>query len=276
MGGHLIKAELRKIFSTKLWWGLLIPAAIAAVLANWGGSALARTPELSAAGLRPPLALISLGASMQFTTLFAALYGALAIPGEFRHRTITTTYLTASSRSAVMGAKLLAYLIVSIGYGVIVILFSSLGALLGQSADGFPTLSSWLVVSAGGVLIIALWTLLGVGLGALVTSPVAVVLVLLGYRLIGETIANAALTYGKRPEIVPYLPGNAASGAVTSLAFDRFIADFPPAQQDIDTARGFFGLSHYPAWWVSTLIFAGYAAVVIALGWTSAGQRDIT
>ena len=38
--GPLIKAEFRKILTTKLWWALLIPAVLLAVGWAWGVAAL--------------------------------------------------------------------------------------------------------------------------------------------------------------------------------------------------------------------------------------------
>ncbi|HYS37978.1 MAG TPA: ABC transporter permease, partial [Pseudonocardiaceae bacterium] len=128
--GNPVKAEFRKIFTTKMWWALLIPSVVVAFLANLGFAALQKSgqadlAQVSGETVHVPIALISLGVSFGFTAIFAAIYGAMAISGEFRHRTIGTTYLTGRSRGAVLAAKLGAYTGMGLLYGVTTLIFAT-------------------------------------------------------------------------------------------------------------------------------------------------------
>src|SRR5437763_15665759 len=109
MGG-LVKAEFRKVLTTHLWWALLIPVAVISFGAGWAGTTMGSldTPQ-SSIGRPLPLGLLTVSLSTNFCTIFAAILGALAVAGEYRHKSITTTYLTGSPRGAGLGAKLIAY-----------------------------------------------------------------------------------------------------------------------------------------------------------------------
>src|SRR5690606_34448126 len=99
-----VRAEVRKVASTKLWWGLLVPVTLLSSMINlFGGVFTAAFPESE----RLPLLLGSLAYALGFTGVFAAVHGVVAAAGEFRHRTITTTYLTTRGRAPVLLAKML-------------------------------------------------------------------------------------------------------------------------------------------------------------------------
>ena len=89
-----VRAELRKVRSTKLWWALLIPVALLSTLVNlFSGVFTSSIPDE-----RLPLLLGSLAYALVLAGVFAAVHGVAAAAGEHRHRTITTTYLTSRPR----------------------------------------------------------------------------------------------------------------------------------------------------------------------------------
>ena len=114
--GRLIKAEFRKILTTKIWWALLIPAVLLALGWAWGVSALitdivddvsTRRPRgvqhRPSTSCRGRVARADQG--MNIATIFPMIFGALALASEISRKTITTSFLTAPNRASVLSAK---------------------------------------------------------------------------------------------------------------------------------------------------------------------------
>jgi len=275
--GNAVRAEFRKIFTTKMWWALLIPAVTVALLFNWGFSAVQKGAEDNfGVGINIPIALLSLGGSFTFTSIFAALYGAMSISGEFRHKTIGTTYLTSSSRGAVLGAKMIAYVVMGLIYGVLTLVFATLGALAGGGSDALPSGGTWLLISLIGIVVITLWTLLGVGFGGLISNQIAAVVVLLVYTVIGETVLAELLRGMKLTSVPHYLPAASASDAVIKFALDRFLGTLAVSANTQTQIESVFNAIGLPQWWVGGLVFIAYASVIALGGWAISQRRDIT
>ncbi len=281
--GALVKAEFRKIFTINLWWALLVPVVVLSFGAGWFGTYFGSLDQIRAdLGATLPVGLLTVSMSTNFSTLFAALFGAMAVAAEHRNRSITTTFLTGSPRGAVIGAKLVAYAGVGLGYGVANFLFGSLGGLLGSGIDGFGNPLDWLAVGGAGLLAMVLWTVLGVGFGALVTNSVAAITSLLVYRFVIESILASVFLRAGLASAGAYLPAAAGGGIVGNVAVPIFIQDLrqgtgryvPPEASD--ALNVFAGGSAGHAWWASLLIFSGYAAVFATGGWLLSRQRDIT
>lgn len=279
----LVKSEFRKIFTTNLWWALLIPVVVLSFGASWLGSGFGAISAIEQELGRPlPLGLLTMSMSTNFSTIFAGLMGALAFAGEYRNKSITTTYLTGNPRGAVLGAKLITYTNLGLLYGLANVLFASLGALAGAGLDGFGDGADWLIVCAAGLLAMVLWTLLGVGFGAVVANPVIVIIVLLVYKFVFEFIVDLFLIGSDVSGVSAYLPGAAGSGIVGNLAVPIFITATTGAQEQyvpqelFDLLHFVFGGSYGHPWWLSLLTFAGYAALFILGGWYFGKRRDIT
>ncbi|QUH04786.1 ABC transporter permease subunit [Saccharopolyspora erythraea] len=278
----LIRAELRKIFSVNLWWALLLPVAVLSFGAGWLGTAFGTVASLEQEIGGPlPLGLLTVSMSTNFSTVFAALFGGLAVSGEYRTRSITTTYLTANPRGAVLGAKLVTYAAMGVLFGLVNVLFSSAGGLVGAGLDGFGDPGDWFTVGGAGLLAMVLWTLLGVGFGALVSSPVVVIITLLVYKFVFEFIVSTAMV-GATFDIGPYLPGAAGNGIVGNLAVPIFIAA-AAGPHEAETPKEVFQVLHFifggtydHPWWASLLTFCGYTAVFCVAGWLVSRRRDIT
>ncbi|GAB3684795.1 ABC transporter permease [Saccharopolyspora tripterygii] len=280
----LIKAEYRKIFTTSLWWALLIPVVVLGFGAGWLGTAFGgiidMVEELSAS---LPLGLLAVALSTNFGTIFALLFGAMAFAGEFRAKTITTTYLTANPRSGVLWAKLIVYAGGGVIYGLTNVLFASLGALLGTGQDmgNFGGFGSWLSVGGAGVLSMVLWTLLGVGFGALIANSVLVVILPLVYKFVVEFILSISLADTAVSGLGPYLPGAAGNGIVSNLAVPLFVSAVAGADEPntprvaFELLHLFFGGTYGHPWWASLLTFLGYTAVFVAGGWFVGTRRDV-
>jgi ABC-type transport system involved in multi-copper enzyme maturation permease subunit len=267
MIGNLIRAELRKVFSVNMWWGLLIPVALVSLLFNLANTAVATFPGTSTTGPVRDTSLQMLGGlaeSTAITSIFAVVLGCMAVTGEFRHRTITTTFLTAG-RGASLGAKLIAYAGVGGIYGLAGLLAGLLGAVIASGGEPLPGPAAVLAVGGLGILISALWAALGVGLGSLITNQAAALVTVLGYRILGEALITLLLVSASARVAAEYLPGATASNSVLRLALTV-------GGQD----NGIGAIAAGPPWAAGVLVFAGYTALFCLLGYTSLRARDVT
>jgi ABC-2 type transport system permease protein len=157
----------------------------------------------------------ALGAPASVITLIALLLGVLGMAGEYRHHTVTTTFLATPRRGRVVVAKLVAHGLVGALMG--------LGALAAAGLVAVPWLASSDVtvdvdrdavrVVVGMVVAPALYAALGVSVGALVrnqTTAIGAVLVwLLAIEgIIGDVFHSSAF--------VGWLP-SAAGGDLTHV-----------------------------------------------------------
>jgi ABC-2 type transport system permease protein len=271
--GALLRSELRKTFSIKLWWVLLAPVVLLSILLNlFGGVVTAALPTESG---DVPLVLGSLAYTVGFTSVFAALHGCVAAAGEFRHRTITTTYVTAAGRGAVLLAKMASSAAIGVLYAVATVLVGVLAGLAGQAGTVFPAGGPLLAVAAIGIVVAALWAMLGAALGTVISNQVSVVVTALVYMLLGETLLALLLNRADSelvPQLTPYLPVNAGEVALYEIPADEIFG-----QREAGTVVEFLaGVTTPPPWWGALLVLAAWTAAVAATAWVVAGRRDVT
>jgi ABC-2 type transport system permease protein len=277
---RLLVAESVKVFTTRLWWALLIPAAMVAAVLGFAGAAIAGLPDLVRdAGFVTPAVALSMPLAMQQTTIFAVVLGVVGGAGEFRHRTVTTTYLTAASRGAVLAAKTVVYAALGLLYGAVTALLCAAGAMLDSGADSFPGAADTLTIAAAGALGVVAWCVLGVGIGTLVTNQVAVLVLVLVYKLFVESMLSLLLGVSGEPaeDVVKYLPGPTAASLQTDhgiTVFARAFGDEAFVTREI--VETFVGTPDQVSWWGGGLLFAVYTAAVVAAGWVVGLRRDIT
>lgn len=271
----LLRAELRKTTSTKVWWALLVPAVLVALLVSLGGSALAGLPSEedleSIGGAVPPVLGLTYAVSVGFASIFVLSLGIIGTAGENRHRTITTTYLTAPGRGHVLGAKLAVHAGLGALYGVAVLLASLLGGVLGGGSAVFPPALQLLGTAVLGVLALVLWALLGVGIGALVSNQVVALVGALVGTLVVEAVVSAVLTAQGAQDAARFLPSAASSELVQSTALRGFAAALPRSSAAGDLLAGTTG----GTWWVGGLVLAAWAGAFAAAGWLVTRERDV-
>lgn len=286
--GRLIKAEFRKIFSTKLWWVLLICTALLGLLwsAVFGAAGtfiagqLSSEPLLQGAGFDSlPFSVFGFARAINITAVFPMAVGALAMSGENYRKTITTSYLVSPNRGSMLAAKLVVYAAIGLVYGIVISGVASVGIVIGAQPQQLPNAGGWIALFASGVLATLLWTLLGVGIGALFGNVVASLLGLLGYTVILEN----TLLFVLPASVASFLPNNAADSITASIAaqyvFDNAGAlgkrlEISPAGSAVvhGAAGGAGGLG----WLISALVFAGYAALFVGGGWLISKYRDVS
>ncbi|MDT7670785.1 MAG: type transport system permease protein [Pseudonocardiales bacterium] len=252
----LLVAEFRKMMSTAAWWALMLPAALIALLVTWvtaAAAGLAFTPSLAQA--------LALGS---FAAKFAVVLGLVCATSENRHRTLTTSYLTAPGRPQLLLAKIVVGALFGAACAVFSALFGLLGMLIGGGGGAVSgtEFSSVLAVSAVSVLVFALWAVLGVGLGTLINNQLAAIVGVLVYLLLVEQIISGLASLSNFGRIDDYLPGGSASASLTGLAGSE------------PFGGSFSGLGL--PWWLALLIFFGYAVVAVLAGAAAAQRRDVT
>lgn len=272
----VLRAEFRKLFSTTMWWVLLIPAVIVSYLISLLGASIAEIPDPETlrqlGGAFPSLLGVSLTYSVGFTSLLAMSLGITAFAGEVRHKTVATTFLTTRGRGAVLLAKLAGYGSLGCGYGVAVMVAATLGGLTVGGWSTFPPIGEFLAVAAIGVLVIVLWSLLGVGLGALVPNQLFTIVGAVLVRLVLERLAAMLLSRIGAQWVADLLPSTAASSFTGSLAREFAVGQAPRrTQADFEDLLSSGGMS----WWSGGLVFIGWTLACCVAAWWACTVRDV-
>lgn len=269
----LMRSELTKVISTRLWWILAI-ILFAYVALSAGGAAflfgdpngmLAAQSNAPEAGQIPPgvvtQLVYSFGSSIGY--VFPVLFGAIAATTEFRHQTLTPTFLATPKRGRVLVAKAAVLTLFGAGFGVVAMLASvGVGAAVLAALGTDPLLGhsdTWALIGRA-VLAMALWSLIGVGLGVLVPSQVAAIVIVLAFTQFVEPILRlAAGTVDWTAEVGKYLPG-AASDALVGASFYSLMGS---SSASLD-------------WWQGGIVLLAIGVVACLIGGVTTWKRDVT
>lgn len=269
-----IMSEIRKVFTTKMWWGIAIGMAVLAALLSMAMSSLVGI-EGGPPDLIPSFAQLVYNAGLlgnfgSLTALFPLALGVLLVTNESRHQTVTATYLATPRRWVVAVAKIVAVAIVGVIYGVVHVIASVVGGVvvLGTFKDvsslqlGDPD-----VIRSLGIAVLAtvIWTLLGYGFGQLVRNQVAALLLAIGVAFLGQIFLNIVFAILGWETPGKFLPGNLTTGML--VTGDPF-AGTTDASTD--------GESYFFSWWLSALILIGYSAALTVIGSIFTARRDIS
>lgn len=261
---RLIRAELLKILTTRLWWGLLIgvvlgSAAICGLIAWATGQDMQGQPGPGVDD--PAMVRMVYTQGTGIARLITLAFGIIAMSGEFRHQTITSTVLAAPRRWRIVLAKLVVVALAGLGYGVAAVASGVLvaapvmvarGGEARLTSDGIPRALLLSVVATG------LWAVIGLGIGTLLRNQIVALLVSIGIAWILEPIIVLVVDQVGWGSVARFFP-SAATSAVTT----------PPV------ASG--GLtSTYLPWWGGVLVLLGYALFSGAFGAALTLRRDIT
>ena len=245
---NLIRAELLKLRTTRVFWGYMaaalafVPVSIALSIT----SATDAAPLTSGEGLRGVFSAASAGG------LLLLLIGITMMAGEFRHNTATPTFLITPDRGRVIAAKIAAGGIVGLLVAAVASLLTlavALPWLAARDVDvsllsadvGVPVLGAFIATGLAAVV--------GVGLGALMPNQTLAITVVVVWTSIVE-----ALLVGFLPEVGRWLPTGAASALGATV-----------------TANG--GLLPF---WGAALVLTGYGLTLTAAGTRLITRREIT
>jgi ABC-2 type transport system permease protein len=233
-----VRAELRKLYSARGTW-LLLAVAQLVIVAGVSGLMTKKTDQ--------PAAMAHIG----LVALFSLLVGIMSMAGEYRHRTVTDTFLAVPRRQRVVLAKLAVAAAAGAFFGLVATvtaLVTDVAWLAGKGvAIDLGRADLWRTV-AGGIAWNVVFAAVGVGVGALITNLGAAVAAALAWLALVEGIV--AQLIGDAGRWLPFALGEALVGL--PLNADR------------------------PVPWVAGLALTGYAAVLVAAGLTTTVRRDVT
>jgi ABC-2 type transport system permease protein len=246
---NLVGAEWLKLRSVRSFWGYLAAATVFAGIGTAGTVGSARAADRAADSFIPDLAGLA-----TLSALIALVLGIVVVTGEFRHGTITPTFLATPHRERVLGAKLVFALLGAVALVVLALVVIAAVALpwllvLGDSI----TLDAEVAKQAGRALLGAvLYAGLGVAVGAAVHGQVAALIGTLIWIFVVETLVSALLGVLDLDEVSGYLP-NAAISVVLGDASAELLS-----------------------FWPSVLVALGWIAAVGAFGLVRTMRRDVT
>lgn len=268
MGGA-IKSEIRKVFTTRMWWGMAGGMALLAFLLSMGLAALVGQEGGFAKNANAAQLIYSAGLFGGFgslTALFPLALGVLLITNEFRHKTVSATYLSTPRRSTVAIAKFVSVVIVGLVYGVIHVVASVAGGalILGPVKGSSLFLGNSDVLTTFGMSIIAVivWTMIGFGFGMLVRNQIAAVLIGVGFAFLGQIILNIIFAIVGWETPAKFIPGNLTTGML--------VTGDPSESPGTDQSNPYFGP------WSSVGLLVLYTVVIAGVGSWLTARRDIT
>jgi ABC-2 type transport system permease protein len=287
---RLLRAEVRKlwtVWSTYVLFGIVV---VIDLLFGFGLSFARGGRHGGTAGLVPH------GSALWFANVFAVLdnarllalvLGVLIITGEYRHKTVTPTFLAEPRRGRVVTAKLkvsfgggvvlgVVTMVTGLVLGFLLVALKVHSCFLGLSDGGVQQGMSqalcraqhgvyfvanthtmwhqWSLIAPGVILGTGLFAIYGLGLGALLKNQVVAIVVGLGFTLVVETIVTAIW-----PTIGEYLPGQAAT-----------------ALEDAHRTGFNGGTVQLLPWWGGAVMLVVYGVVLAVLGTTTTLRSDIT
>jgi hypothetical protein len=266
------RSETTKQFTTSMWWVLAIVLLAyvgftAAVLgfvftASASGALGGDAPQMPEEGL--PALLYSTATAVGY--VFPLLIGTLMVTAEFRHKTLTPTFLATPKRGLVLGAKLLVGIGMGVLFGIVGIVAAvapSAGFLAGYGIDAqLASAETWALFGRM-ILAFVLWVLIGIGVGALVRNQVGAIVGVLVFTQFLEPVGRAVGAFiDGLADITRFLPGAASDALVGESLF----AGTGASQVSADPLE----------WWVGGLVLLGYAAVFVVLGHLLSWRRDVS
>ena len=257
----ILRAELRKITTTKLWWVLLI-----GVLLLGGGYAayvatFAVLPPVTGGAFSDPGIVRSVyNGGNPGSRWLAVVLGIAAMGAEYRHQTLAATYLATPRRSRLLLGKAVSLLLFGLVYGL-----ASVAAGVGvalpfllayDGADFLGQPETWRSLVLG-VVSVALWTLFGMGIGALIRNFLVAMLTGISLVFLVEPVLALVCFLRGLDGPLNVLP----TGATNAMLGLTSPALFPSG-------------SPLP-WWQAGLVLAAWLLTPAAVGILTTVRRDV-
>jgi hypothetical protein len=255
---NLLKAENRKVVSTRMTWVLIASTLLLSLMYVLSYGLLAGQDLGQGAPMIPgteselTVRLIYSGIGLGAYVIPIVL-GIVIATGEYRYRTITLTYLATPDRWKVSAAKF----VIAMAWGAIFALvdvavsFPTAMALIGSNPDHFALSAGTLWTIAGGTIAgFALYAALGVGLGMMMRNQIGAIVGALTWVFIVEAIFMALV-----PKIGQWLPGGAMAAMTESRAL---------------TGESFLSVNQ------GIWLLATYSVTVIVAAMITTNRRDVS
>lgn len=255
---RLVYAELLKIRTApRTTLGLVLGL----LLLVGAGSASTAYDADSSAPFGIELGLFDVIRILAIAPVFTLILGILIVTWEYRHGTITQTYLATPRRERVIAAKdavsaLSGALLALVGLAVALVVASFWISLDFERAH-------WELIGRI-IFTAAIWGVLGSGLGALLQSQVGAIVTVFVWFLVAEPLLGHTLDALTDVGVSDYFPGNVVDRLVNTNSSVEIGSNGIPQPQDYP-----FGL------WAAGFLALGYAALFAVLGLVSALKRDV-
>jgi ABC-2 type transport system permease protein len=246
---QLVRAELLKVRTTRGWWVYLILIVLLvglAVAGDVGSNADLRSQEEFQVGLVE---------AAGFGAVLAMILAITMVTTEFRHGTITPTFLAAPSRERVLASKALAGTLVFLFFGALSLAVVAAVALpwLTITGDEIHLLEGEVATRAAETLLsVVLWGLMGIAIGSVVHSQVAALVGTLVWIFVVENLLVGLLGLLDGDGVTAYLPFRV-----------------------LDAADGTGG-DNLISYWPAVAVSLGWIALIGAAGVWRTSRRDIT
>ena len=221
-----VRAELLKVRTTRGWWAYLIVIVLITGIAAAGqvGSATSEERETTTF-------MTDLVGTVGLSGLLALILGITIVTTEFRHGTITPTFLAAPRRDLVVAAKSIATTLVGLGFALLSLLVVALVAIPWLAiVDATAELDGDVATRlAEQFLSIALSGLIGVAIGLVVHNQVAALVGTLIWIFVVENLLWGLFALLDIDAAVQYLPFRAlnatgGSGGEQTLSYGPGVA----------------------------------------------------
>lgn len=187
-----VRSELHKLATIRSPWLLL---AVGPLIVVAGISGLVQ----SGGDLRDTATQSKALAHVGLAALLTLIFGIVAVAGEYRHRTITDTYLDTPRRGRVLAAKLTVYGLAGAAAGLVstLVALATSAAWWAAKGDSFHlfTAANWRTLG-GGIAANLAFAVIGTGVGALIRNLAAAVAAALAWIALIEGIAGQLLGSG--------------------------------------------------------------------------------
>ena len=249
---RLVHAELLKIWTApRTTLGLVL--ALIAIVALGTAATASSGDDSPTASETAVLDVLEIASTAAFFTL---LLGILIVTWEYRHGTVTPTFLITPRRERVLLSKLVVAATVAVALTLLAIVIGLALAPIWVDVDlgrGQWELIGRLIYGA------VAWAVLGVGLGAILQSQVGGIVLAFVWFLIAEQIIGAGLD--ELIEVSDYFPGS---------ALERLFST------DTGSPGEFGGDDRAYGLWAAAGLVAAYAAAAAILGAVAAERRDVS
>lgn len=207
MWTRLVRAELRKLTTTRMVWGfaavLVALAAVNAAVVVFGTDMDGSKAFIATAGDQRSLVAFAANA-----LLGASLFGAVAVAREYAHGTVIPTFLSAPRRHRAVLAQLIAVLVFGALLG-----FVGAGLTVIAVALALPTTQYGFLMSAGAVAQVLAASAFAAAVGAVLGAGIGAVV-----RNTGGAVAGVVLALMIAPPLIVQLAHGSGSWMPAALA----------------------------------------------------------
>lgn len=219
---RLIRVEVAKVRTTRLWIGLLLGAVGLVTLGAVATLVVAGSGEAAQAGLTPIETLEDVRDFIytgSVAGVFALVLGATAMTNEHRHRTLAGTFLATPTRWPVIVAKVIGSGAAGLVFGVIGGLIPLVAVAVRFAAHGdVVPMGSSVALAVGAVGVTCAYSgAVGAAAGAALRSQLIAIVGVLGWSLVVEPLVSALV-----PDATRWLPFTGVGSSLGQQAPDLF------------------------------------------------------